>query len=91
MDLHFDLVCKGLHTKVEVKSPIDVMELKQECIAYIEYFTLAAPYVVGVTHSTMINTFVLRAVNFSQNVLWDKLKDTFANLSEIQIPRLYQK
>ena len=48
VDLHFDFVCNDQHTKVKIKSPIDLMELKQECTASIEYFTLAAPYVVGV-------------------------------------------
>ena len=69
MDLHFDLVCYGPHTKIEVKSPIYLIDLKHEYTASIEYFALAAPYDVGVTTATMINTFYLRAVNFSQNVL----------------------
>ena len=90
-DLKFSTVChnesENMNTLV-VKPVVDIIQLKQTCFAFNDYFTFALIYIEGLSHYDLKSDVdcLLAFKNTTRMGIWKVFHDKFPNFTKIKLP-----
>ena len=91
-ELRFSTVChdesKDSQTSV-AKPVVDLIQLKQTCFAFNDFFTLAPTYIEGRSHFNIedANEKLLTFKNISNMGIWKPFNTKFPSLTKVTIPK----